>query len=148
MQGGKGNFKPGLSTQSSNVPMCSKVEMSPWRSAAARGRRLTSRGGAAGGPLVGKWGAVIAPGVVSGWLGGLLFLVSGFNRRGDEFAGHDFRLAALLLVEAIGELAALILDGELASGVFQHQDFGAAKGACAARLLELVDQLVMLQGQV
>jgi hypothetical protein len=65
--------------------------------------------------------------MIVGRLGGLVLLVSLFDRRCNEFAGHDFRLAALLLVEGIGELAALILDRELALASFQHQDLAPRK---------------------
>jgi hypothetical protein len=77
-----------------------------------------------------------------------VFLLSGFHGWRNQFAGHNFSLAALLLVEGISQWAALIHDSELAVGIFQHQDFGAAKGERATRLLELVDDFVVLQGQV
>jgi len=70
------------------------------------------------------------------------------DRRVDLFAGHHFRLVGLLLVERVGQLAALIFKGDLPLGIFLHHHLGAPKGARAGRGDELVDLAVVLQRQV
>jgi hypothetical protein len=70
------------------------------------------------------------------------------NGCGDLLAGRHVCLAGLLLVKRIGQLAALIFQSDLTLGIFDHYNPGAPKGAGAAWLSELVDNLVVLQRQV
>ena len=79
---------------------------------------------------------------------GLLFFLGGFDGRRELFGRDDLGLLGLGVIQRVGQLTALILQRDLALGVFQHQHLGAAEGQRAFGLNELMDDLVVLQGQV
>ena len=66
----------------------------------------------------------------------------------ERLAGHEFGLA-LLSVEAcmLGQ-PTLVADGNLAVGLLVDRDAGVAQGITRTRDLDLLDDLVVLQGEV
>jgi len=80
-------------------------------------------------------------------------MVGGRARRFAEFvverlAGHEFGLALLSLEDRMLEQPTLVADGNLAVGLLVDRDAGVAQGITRTRGLDLVDDLVVLQGEV
>ena len=66
----------------------------------------------------------------------------------EGFGIHDFGLADGFFVGGVSEGLVFVKDGDFSFGIFADGDLGVAQGVVRAVGLDLVDDLVELEGQV
>ena len=66
----------------------------------------------------------------------------------DSFTGHHFSLPLLFLVDRVIQGLTLVEDRDLTLSIFTHSDWCFAHGITGTRSLDLVNHLLVLQGQV
>ena len=89
--------------------------------------------------------AILTPGVIGGRFVRFLGLVEMVV---NVFRQDDLRLPQLLVEDRVVEGMALVKDSNLTFGVFTNGDLSFAEGVGRAVGLDLVDNLVVLEGQV
>ena len=87
--------------------------------------------------------AVVAPGVVRGRLEGLLVKVCV-----EQFGGDDLSLAGLSVEDGVVKRFAFVENRNLTERAFSNRDERFAESIAGALGLDLIDDLVVLDGQV